>query len=357
MDAHRTLGWIACAGLVTGAVGCRRVEAASTDARPRETVHLETVEAREQPMPRSLALTGTLRGERQADIAANATGRVVRTFVERGAGVKEGDLLAALDVRGASLTAAEAQASAALARAQVDSAQRECGRFQRLLAEGAISAAESDRASDACRTSPLSLQAVESRARAAALVVGDGSIRAPFAGVVVERLVEVGTYVRADSRVVTLVTLDPLKLELSVPEASLGGVKEGAAVSFTVAAYPDRPFQGTIRRVGAAVREATRDVVVEATVPNADRALRPGMFATAKVVVGEAPAPVVPRSALVAKEGLTHAFVVVDRRVEERVVRTGPEQGGLVALVAGVKAGDRVVAAPAPTLQNGQLVD
>jgi RND family efflux transporter MFP subunit len=342
--------------LALAAAGCKKAEAGPA-ARPADAVHVETVEAREQPMPQSLVLTGTLRGKQQTDLAANASGRVVKTFVERGAEVKQGDLLAMLDTRNASLTAAEARANAALARAQAETAKRECERYQRLRDQGAVSAAEYDRMSDSCRTAPLSIEAAAARAQATALVVGDGAIRAPFAGVVAERHVEAGEYVRPDSRVVTLVALDQLKLELTVPEANLAAVKEGAAVTFTVRAFPNRVFAGTVRYVGAAVREATRDLVAEAVVDNPDRALRPGMFATVSLVTGEELAPVVPRAALVEKEGLFHLFAVVGDRLEERVVRTGAEQGDVVAVTRGVKRGERVVAKATPALQNGQAVN
>jgi RND family efflux transporter MFP subunit len=134
-------------------------------------------------------------------------------------------------------------------------------------------------------------------------------------------------------------------------------VKEGAGVTFSVPAYPERSFAGTVRFVGAAVRETTRDLIAEAVVENADRALRPGMFATVSLITGEAPAPVIPRSAILEKEGLHHVFVVVEQRLEERVVQTGAQVGDLVAVTRGVQRGDHIVTKPAPSLQNGQPVN
>lgn len=335
---------------------CKQSRAAPAE-RPADAVHVETVEVRELPMPRSLKLTGTLRGSQRAELAANAMGRVVKTFVERGAEVKQGDLLATLDTRSAVLTAAEARAQAGLTQDQAEVAKRECGRYKQLLDSGAISPAEYDRMSDSCRTSGLSIEAARARAQAASLIVGDGSIRAPFPGVIAERYVQAGEFVRQDSRIVSLAALDPLKLEITVPEANLAAVKEGGALTFTVPAHPDRTFTGTVRFIGGALREATRDVVVEAMVDNGDRALRPGMFATVALAAGDAPSPVLPASALVVKEGLTHVFVVVQQRAEERVVQTAARRGELVAVVRGVKPGDRVVTSPPSALQNGQAVN
>jgi RND family efflux transporter MFP subunit len=336
--------------------GCKaKADAAVLAPVPR--VRVEQVEVRERPMPLSLALTGTLRGQRQADIAANAMGRVLQTFVERGAEVKQGDLLATLDTRAASLTAQEASAMAELARSQQQTAKRECERYETLFAQGAIGRAEFDRISDQCKNSPLSVVAAQARAAAASQVVGDGQIRAPFAGVVTDRWAEAGQYVRADSRVVSLVSIDVLRLELTVPEASITRVSTGGALTFEVPAYPGRSFSGTVRFVGAAVREATRDLVAEAEVPNPDRALRPGMFAAVSLAAGEAPATVVPKGALLHKEGSLRVFAVVDQRLEERVVQRGVEKDGLVAVLRGLKPGDKVVAAPTDALLNGQPVE
>lgn len=341
---------------VFGAAGCKP-KAANADQTPGDAVHVETLDVREAPMPKSLALTGSLRGKRQTDLAANANGRVMETFVERGSEVKKGDLLAKLDVRAAAITAAEAQANVALAKAQEATAKRECDRYKALLDKHAITQSEYDHAADQCQTSPLSVVAAEDRARGAAQTVGDGTIRAPFGGIVTERFVEAGAYVHQDTRIVSLVAVDTLKLEFTVPEANLGSVNEGGALSFTVPAYPDRAFSGTVRYVGAAVRETTRDLVAEAVVDNTDRALKPGMFATVALVTGEAPMLVLPKSAILEKNGLGFVYAVVDRRLEERVVQTGAAKGDLVGIERGVKAGDKIVAKPTEALHNGQAVN
>ncbi|WP_437589090.1 efflux RND transporter periplasmic adaptor subunit [Sorangium sp. So ce1000] len=345
--------------LAAAAAGCEETRASASTAAEASgpKAHVETAEVREQPMPRSIALTGTLRGDRETDLAANAAGRVLETFVERGAEVKKGDLLARLDVRAAALTAAEAQANAALTRAQEETAKRECERYEALLEGGAISRVEHDRIADQCRSAPLSVAAASARARAAAQSVGDGQIRAPFDGVVAERFVDVGEYVRQDSRVVALVSKGAPRLRFTVPEASLAAVETGGALTFTVPAYPRRPFAGTVRWIGAAVRETTRDLVAEAEVQDPGGALRPGMFASVALAIGEVPSPVVPRSAIVPREGRAHLFAVVDGRLEERVVQTGAEKGDAIAVLRGVRVGEAIVTNPSEALRNGQAVE
>lgn len=357
MTSSRAAGLLILA-LAAAPAGCK---AKDTAAAPAETSvrpsRVDTTEAREQPMPRTLALTGTLRGERQTDLAANANGRVIETLVERGAEVKKGAVLARLDVRAAALSAAEAQANVDVARAQEETATRECERYKGLLATGAISQAEYDKTSDLCRSSPLFVAAAAARMRTVSQGIGDGQIVAPFNGMISERFVEVGEYVRQDSKVVSLVAIDALRLEFTVPEANVGAVKEGGALTFTVTAYPGRPFSGTVRFISAALRETTRDLVAEAKVENADRALRPGMFASIALATGEAPSTVVARDAIVLKDGRARVFAVVDGRLEERVVQIGAEKGDMVAVLRGVRAGDKLVLKPSEALQNGQAVE
>jgi membrane fusion protein, multidrug efflux system len=357
MRSHRAASLLLLA-LAAAPAGCKaKASAAVSTEESVRKIHVETAEAREQPMPRSLSLTGTLRGERQTELAANANGRVLETLVERGAEVKKGALIARLDVRSAALSAAEAQANVAVARAQEATATRECERSKALLAKGVISQVEFDKTSDLCRTSPLSVAAAAARVSSASQGIGDGQIRAPFDGMISERFIEVGEYVRQDSKVVSLVSVDALRIEFTVPEASLASVKEGGALSFTVTAYPGRTFVGTVRFISAALRETTRDLVAEAKVDNADRALRPGMFASIALATGEVPSTVVAKDAVVIKDGRARVFAVVDHRLQERVVQTGVEKDGMIAVVRGVSAGDKVVLKPAETLQNGQAVE
>jgi len=336
--------------------GCKPKTVAATTAPPAP-VHVEMIEAREEPIPRVLALTGTLRGKQQTDLAANAAGRVLATFVERGSEVKIGDVMARLDVRAAALSASEARANVDLTKTRAETAKRDCDRYAALLAQGAIAQGEYDRVSDQCSTSGSSIAAAQARAASAAQMVGDGVIRAPFAGVITERYVDVGEFVRQDTKVVSLVAVDSLRLEFSVPEASLGAVKQGGTMTFTVPTYPGRAFTGTVRFISAAVRETTRDMIAEAVVDNADRALRPGMFASISLLVGEAPMPVIPKTSVVEKDGRTHVFAVVEQRLEERVVQIGAPKGDLVSVVRGLRTGEKVVAAPTEANHNGQTVN
>ncbi len=338
------------------AMSCKRTSEAAEPPPDQQVVAVQSEPVQVSEVPRTLRLSGNLRGDRETELAANASGRVLTTAVERGQRVAPGQVIATLDVRAAALSETEARAQAASARAQQEQAARECERYEQLKQKAAITDLEYLQKMTQCRTLPLSAEAATARAALAAQNVGDGVIRAPFAGVVAERLIEVGQYVRQDTRVASLVSLDPIRLQLSVPEAEVQNIREGGEVSFVVAAYPDRRFSGTIRYVSGVVRATTRDLVVEALVPNKERLLMPGMFADVELTVGQRRLPTVPKSAVFQRDDSAHAFAVVGDRLEERVLALGPELGDRLSVVRGASEGEHFAVGELEQLRNGQRV-
>jgi membrane fusion protein (multidrug efflux system) len=344
--------------LFTQAVGCKKPDAAAAkgDAAAEAPIKVQVAPVEERPMPEHLVLTGTLKANQESEIAADAAGKVTATFVERGQLVKMGDTLAILDARGASISASAANAQSQLAKAQLEQAQRECERVMALKNSGAISQAEYDRVTSQCQTTQWSAAAAQAQQQNAQKVVGDSVIRAPFAGVVGERFVNVGQYVQPSTKIVSLYTPDPLRLELTVPEAKIAGIKAEQPIVFSVSAYGDAQFNGTVKFISPNVRAATRDMVIEAFCPNADLRLKPGMFAVARLETAEKPLAAVPSNALVKDAQLTRIFTVVNKRVEERIVQTGSERDGKTAVLVGVKSGESVVIAPGPDVRDGAQV-
>lgn len=337
-------------------LGCQKPDAKPDPGAKKEqavTVNVQTSAIAERQVPDWLVLTGTLKSSQESEVAADANGKVIATYVERGQEVKQGDILATLDTRGASLTATAAQAQANLTRTQLEQAQRECERVKALFDTGAISRAEYDRTTSQCQSTQYALAAAEANQRTALKVLGDATIRAPFAGVVGERLVNVGQYVQPQTRVVSLYALDPLRLELTVPESAVGSIKLGAPVKFKVTSFEKDTFLGTLKFISPNVRQATRDLVVEAQVPNPDRKLRPGMFATARLHAGDRKLPVVPTSSVKSDGVTSRVFVVVQGIVQERIVQTTEGEGGEVPILAGVTAGENVILNPGLDVKDG----
>jgi membrane fusion protein (multidrug efflux system) len=344
--------------LVLWAAGCSHESRAGVEAQPAAApLHVETVTVTEQAVPRLLRLTGVLSSNERTDLAANAAGRVIKTFVERGDHVVKGALLVQLDARSAALARAEAEANATGATEQLTNAEADCRRYVSLLAKGAISQAEYDKQSTSCQTEAASRDAARLRAAEATQTLTDSSIRAPFSGLIAERFVHVGDYVHADTHVVTLLVDDPLRVALTVPEASVGSVHPGLVVAFETVALPGRTFSATVRYMGGEIREATRDLVVEAVTDNPDHLLLPGMFVTADLPAGQVMLPVVPVKCLVHHDENDSVFVVVDGHLVERVVQLGPKTGSLVGIADGVKTGAHVVVSPPAGAADGVQVE
>jgi membrane fusion protein (multidrug efflux system) len=337
---------------------CKSKSSASNGpaAESAPKIHVDSVTVDEQRVPQLLELTGVLSSNERTDLAANASGRVVKTYVERGDHVTQGELLAQLDSRSAALSQTEANANATSATETLEGLKADCARYVNLLARGAITQQEFDNKSTSCKSQAASEEAARARAAQANQTVSDSSIRAPFSGLIAERFVHIGDYVHPDTRVVTLLVDDPLRLELTIPETNIGSVKQGTVVTFHSVAVPGRTFTAQVKYLGGEIREATRDLVVEAVTDNHDRVLLPGMFVTADVAIGEVTLPVVPENAVVRSDENAKVFVVVDGHLEERVVQLGAVVGDKVAVVDGVKKGDQVVVAPPSAAADGVAI-
>ncbi len=348
------------AAAATGASGCHREEAAASQP-PKEAaplIKVQTTAVAERPMPEFLVLTGSLRADQESNIAADANGKVLQMLVERGQHVTRGQVIATLDARAASLGAVAAEAQAKLAQSQLEQSQKECGRVKHLLDTGAISQADFDRQTSQCTAQQWSAAAAEAQQQSATKLLGDARIRAPFDGIIGERMVNVGQYVQPSTQVASVYDPDPLRLQVTVPEASLADVKQGTPVTFSVAAYGDDQFNATVKFISPNVRESTRDLVVEAVVSNPDGRLRPGMFAVARLELGERPHLVVPAAALQRDETEARVYVVgSDKEVQERIVQLGEAKGDAVAVLSGVKVGEAVVLQPGPDVRDGARVE
>jgi RND family efflux transporter MFP subunit len=343
-------------GALVFAAGCKRGDVASTSFDAGAKVHVEAALVQAKDVPQEVTLTGVLEAKERTDLSANATGRVVRVFVELGDRVPAGAAIAQLDARAAVLTAREAAANVQTASDQLATYQKDCQRYQGLLAKGAITQQEYDRAMGQCQSQTSSTHAAEARADEAKQTLTDSTVRAPFAGKIADRFVHVGDYVRPDTKVVTLLADNPLRLRLTVPERDIFAVKEGLAVRFETAGIPDKTFEATVKYIGGEVREHTRDLVVEAIVDNHEGTLLPGMFVSAHLTTGQAKLPVVPKSALVSGTSPS-VFVVDGDRVRQRVVQPGAAVGDGTSIIDGVKEGDRVVTNPPAALSDGALID
>jgi RND family efflux transporter MFP subunit len=185
--------------------------------------------------------------------------------------------------------------------------------------------------------------------------LSDSVLKAPFDGMIQERLVSPGDYVAAGAPVVVLVRVHPLRLRLAVPERESSSVRTGQEVRVTVEGDPT-VHAGRVARISPAISEDNRTLQIEAEVPNPDARLRPGAFARAEIVtLSSEPAVVVPAAAIVSFAGLDKVMGVEAGKAVEKRVRTGRHAGDRIEIVDGVAAGDPVVLNPG-NLVGGQPV-
>ncbi|MDX2056054.1 MAG: efflux RND transporter periplasmic adaptor subunit [Polyangiaceae bacterium] len=335
---------------------CKKQEAAAASQPSEPPVHVDTVPVTAVKTPKVLLLTGTLRGAKEADLAANVAGRVLSTSVEAGQNVTEGMVLATVDVRAAALALAEARVMVDASRTQQEISQVECERYEKLKQSGAVTPAEYDQVTAKCKTAPLSVQAAEARQSIVAKNVGDGVIRSPFSGTVTERYVEVGEYVQPASRVVSLAKVDDLRLSFSLPEKNWPDVRQDAEVAFRVVAYPTQVFTGRVVHISGAVRQ-TRDVLIEAAVSNTDRKLLPGMFAAIQLTIGYEDLPAVPKTAVFLQNGKQNVLIVNGSTLEQRVIQPADAVADRIPVRRGVALGEKVVSVYSDKLRNGQSVN
>jgi membrane fusion protein (multidrug efflux system) len=333
------LGSAVVAGAGTGCKG-KSADGPARLADPLIKVPLATVES--QPAPELLEITGAIKADQSSMVASDIGGRAIAVMVDVGSQVKQGDPLIRLDTSNAQLSAQEVSAQLSAARAQSNMAKTDCERAQALLDKGAITKQEYDRETTSCTAAQENVAAMEARARQVGKQITDGVVRAPFTGVVAQKLVEVGEWVSPGKQVVLLVDLDPLKVDISVPESAAPHVTLGQDVELDAVAFPEQKFHAKITKIGVALNQMPRALVCEATVdPNTP--LKPGNFVTVKVTLGEQPMPVVPKTALSLHGTTWRLWAVVKGHLEERVVQLGPElPGGKVAIADGVKAGEKV---------------
>lgn len=304
-------------------------------------------------MPRYLRVTGQLQGMQDALVAADTAGKVVEAPVERGSLVKMGDVLVKVDGRTAELSLNEAEASVALAQAKLALAKNESERNAPLVKTKAIAEADFRKleADQAAREADLA--AAVARRDLARKTLTDFVIRAPFAGLVVERYVQPGEYVMAATRIARVVEVARLRLLLNVPETAAGSIREGQSVEFSTAAYSGETFTGVIKFIGGAVREAARDLIVEAEVQNVDGRLKPGFFAEARVRLNETNVVTIPAESLRVEGSRRSIFLVENGVLSERLVEVGEALDGWVEVRRGLKAGEAVVLAPGREMADG----
>lgn len=302
----------------------------------------------------SLSATGSLVAVQGVTITAEIPGKVARIAFESGATAKQGDLLIELDASTEIAQLRAAEATAALAKANLE-------RARELRESNTNSAAEMDAADAQAKQAAAQVESIRA-------VIAKKAIRAPFTGRLGLRLVNLGQIIRDGEAITNLQTLDPIYVNFSLPQQRIPQLAIGNVVRVTTDAAPGKTFEGKINAINPEVDMVTRNVRVQATITNEAETLRPGMFAKVAVVMPQREKVLaVPATAILHAPYGDSVFIVDEKKDEktgaaqqvlrQQFVRLGSARGDFVNVTEGLKKGERVVTSGVFKLRPGMAVE
>jgi multidrug efflux pump subunit AcrA (membrane-fusion protein) len=417
MVSQRNLKLIALALLLVVAAvlfaACGRSRANSkAEATPANTapaaVEVTTAAAIKRELPRFFEATGSLAGEQQTDVAPQTAGKVVAVGVEIGSPVRRGQMIIRLDDAELKLRVDQAAAQVEQAKAGVRQAEEKIGlrsgqsfdpnrvaevaaakvtlelaeknlkRAEKLIESGDVSRSFYDdaRARRDQLKEQYEVQLAQARQNFAGVQVARtnvanaeaalalarknlsyANIPAPIDGFVAERTADLGEYVSPQQKVATIVRTNPLRIRIDIPEQAIPEVQVGQSVSITTSAWPDRNFSGRVARIAPSVSATSRTLTVEAEIENSSGVLKPGQFATVRILQQRAePAVLVPARSVLTQAGVSRVFVVKDGHAEQRLVQMGQTEGDLIEIKNGVAADEQVATSNLEMLSDGIAV-
>jgi membrane fusion protein (multidrug efflux system) len=302
--------------------------------------------------PVTLNAIGTTTPVQGVTVSADLPGIVERIRFESGRSVRAGDVLVELDAR-------QERAQLAAAEAQRDLARLDFKRMEGLIADGAISRADYDQAA-------AGQKQTEARVGEIRATIERKIIRAPFSGVLGIRQAHLGQYLSAGTAVVPLQALNPIYVDFGVPQQDAGALQVGRRVHAHADNLPGVELTGRITAIGSVVDETTHNVKVQATIPNPEGRLRPGMFVRVEAAAGASRSVIaLPASAVSYAPYGDSVFVVAEmkdpggkqyRGVRQQFVKLGSARGDQIAVTSGLKPGEEVVTSGVFKLRNGAAV-
>lgn len=337
----RTIPALFLAAIVAFTAGCGGGERETKGERPTPLVRAEAATA--FVFSDRIEAVGTAGANEQVAVTAPVSERIVRLNFDDGSYVRQGQVLAVLQ---------QAQETAALREVQARQreAQQQLGRIGELKDRGFATRS----AYDAQVASAAAARAQADQARAQ---IGERIVRAPFSGWVSMRNISVGAITSQGAEIATISDISVIKLDFTVPETLLAALRPGLPISAQSAAYAGRAFTGQISTIDPVVDPVSRAVRVRALLPNADRALRPGMAMTVIIQSAERQSLSVPEIAVVGEGDQRFVFVLGEgNRVRRTPVRTGLRQGGRVEIVEGLSPGARIVTEGIVKVSDGMTV-
>jgi membrane fusion protein (multidrug efflux system) len=346
------VGLVVVTGALTGIKALQIGRMAAQVKQPPPEI-VTTAVAQTQIWESTLTAVGSLVAVQGVVLAAEMSGKVVKIAFEPGSMVKAGDLLIQQDIAAEEAELRAAEATAGLTKLTLE-------RARRLLAEGTFSQAEFDKADADHKQARAQMDNIRA-------VIAKRTIRAPFTGLLGIRLVNLGQMLSPGDQIVSLQSLDPIYANFSLPQQQLTRILPDLKVRVASDALPGENIKGTVTAINPQVETATRNIMVQATIPNGNQHLRPGMFVNVTVLLPEQDKVlIIPSTAVLNAPYSDSVFIVEnaardrqgssDKMARQQFVKLGERRGDFVAVIAGLKEGETVVSTGVFKLRNGQAV-
>ena len=342
------------AWLVALLCGCDRGTGATAASKAEPPLEVKTTQLVEGPITRSIALPAEVKAYQQATLYAKVTGYLKSISVDKGDAVKEGALLAEIEVP--ELLADSAKYKAEIEVAEIDYRRSDEARKK---APDLITPLTVDTAKGKYEVAKANLARAETLLKFTKIV-------APFSGIVTRRLVDVGAFIPAataasspqTAALLTVADFNTIRVQIAVPELEAPLVAKDQPVKVSLDGLPGRTFEGKITRFAYGLDEASKTMLAEVELPNPKLELRPGMYATSRIgIERKEKALLVPIDAVLMEKANASVFTVVDNKAKKRPVKLGFNDGSRVEILEGLKPDERVILLGKGPLSDGRPVN
>jgi RND family efflux transporter MFP subunit len=352
---------LAVAGALGGSVALRLAKKSADGAGQKTPVVLEfapgdLTHVAVKPLARWLPVSGALQPVNQATVKAKVSGDIRHIAVREGETVRAGQVLVRIDTADLEARLFERIGALESAKAQLALAEKTRTSNQALLKQNFISQNAYDNSESSLSVSRGSLKSTEAQVQLAQNALRDAIVASPLAGIVAKRHVQPGEKVAFDSPLVTVVDLKDMELQAVVPAVDVPELAIGMPVDLAVDGFGERRFSGRIERINPATEAGTRAILVYVGIPNADRSLRGGMFATGRIALAaDTLAPTLPQTAIRTEAGQTFVWAIENGKLVRRIVVVGrrDDEAGRVEVKTLLPADLAIVAARFDNLKDG----
>ncbi len=329
------------------------------EEQPERVVNVQLSTVEKQKVQPHLEATGTLKADEEVTVSSEVDGIVRQIKVNEGSPVNKGSLLVEINEIDYALDLKRSESALRQADANLANAKAEYTRKNTLYQEELITRQQFDDITTKLALAEAELDRAKATLATSKEKLARTKVYSPLNGAVKEKKISVGDYVRNGTPLLNLIKIDQLKLNFTISEKDVAGLKMGQEVVFNVDAFPTKQFKGRVSLLYPNVEERTRTLQGEAIVPNANHLLKPGYFARVQIFTQRSrDALVIPITSLTYDASIIRIFVVEsDNTARERIIKIGDKYGEYVEVLEGLKQKEQIVVVGQNNLSEGVKVN